>query len=66
MSCCDYDEFYRNEGIMTPVHECPRVAPLQHDDLDRPLTSLEQELLDSLVSRLGRGTNVIDMTRRLR
>jgi hypothetical protein len=48
VTCCKYDEFYRDEGILTPVHECPAAAPLEAPDFGAPLTQLERELMGSL------------------
>ena len=25
--CCDYGEFYESEGILAPIHTCPKSAP---------------------------------------
>ena len=64
MTCCDYDDFYRDEGLMTPIHDCPAPPPLQPDDLDRPLTDLEHELLGSIFERMGRNEGkIVDLRR---
>ena len=26
--CCEYNDFYERQGLMTPMHECPSAAPL--------------------------------------
>jgi hypothetical protein len=31
MSCCPYGEFFENEAIMTPIHECPAPPPILDD-----------------------------------
>lgn len=68
MSCCDYGEFYEDEGLMPPIHDCPAPVPIPEDDLERPLTQLEEELLASIRLRLflGSGGRTILSGRRLR
>jgi hypothetical protein len=52
---------------MPPIHDCPAPVPIEQDDLDRPLTDLEHDLLRSLNFAAGRADGtIIDCTRRLR
>lgn len=59
MSCCDYGAFYEDEGILPPIHDCPAPVPIESDDLERPLTDLEHDLLGSLHLAFGKATGKI-------
>lgn len=62
MGCCAYSEFYENEGLMPPVHECPAPTPIDDDDPTAPLTPLELDLARSLDLAFGRAIGkVIDL-----
>lgn len=61
-SCCSYGEFYEDEGLMPPIHDCPAPVPIESDDLERPLTDLEHDLLRSFHLALGKSSGrIVDM-----
>jgi hypothetical protein len=59
--CCEFSDFYEQQGIMAPIHDCPAVAPTEEDEFNDADLRLIHDAFDIPRARLG----VIDMRRRL-